>query len=75
MQASTLLFKLFGNKQGGILIYLGIISVSVILFSCAKEELASITTASVTNITCSTAASGGTITDEGSGKVFERGIC
>ena len=46
-----------------------------ILYSCEKEELPVLTTSPVTNITGSSATSGGTITDEGSGKIIERGIC
>lgn len=47
----------------------------VILHSCKKEIVPTLTTTAVTNITGTTATSGGTITDEGSGTVVERGIC
>ena len=47
----------------------------IFLHSCKKEVVPTLTTATVTNITGTTATSGGTITDEGSGTVVERGIC
>ncbi len=43
--------------------------------SCKKLEVPTIITSEVTNITGSSATSGGEITDEGSGTVVERGIC
>jgi uncharacterized protein (TIGR02145 family) len=45
------------------------------LHSCKKEEVPAVTTSEVTNITGTTATGGGTVTEEGSGKVFERGVC
>ena len=47
----------------------------VILHSCKKEEVPTLTTTDVTNITGATATSGGIVLDEGSGRVVERGIC
>ena len=47
----------------------------VILHSCKKEIVPTLTTTAVTNITGTKATSGGTISDEGSGTVVERGIC
>jgi uncharacterized protein (TIGR02145 family) len=46
-----------------------------LLYSCKKDKVPTVTTSEVTNIMASSATSGGTITDEGSGKVVERGIC
>jgi uncharacterized protein (TIGR02145 family) len=44
--------------------------------SCNKEgSIPIVTTLPITNITETTAMSGGTVTDEGSGTVIERGIC
>lgn len=45
------------------------------IVSCERKEVPSITTAEITSITGTSAKSGGTITDEGSGTVVERGIC
>jgi len=42
---------------------------------CKKKEIPILTTSEVTNITGTTAACGGTITDEGSGTVTVRGVC
>lgn len=47
---------------------------AVILNACKKHEVPTLTTAEVTNITGTSATSGGIITDEGSGTVVERGI-
>jgi uncharacterized protein (TIGR02145 family) len=52
-----------------------IILLTFLLHSCKKEEVPTLTTADVTNITESSATSGGTITKEGSGTIVERGIC
>lgn len=47
-----------------------------LIHSCKKqEELPVITTTAVSNITATTATSGGNITDEGSSTVTSRGIC
>lgn len=54
---------------------LALISMAIILHSCKKEEVPALITASVTNITGTTATGGGTITDEGSGMIVEKGIC
>lgn len=48
---------------------------SLCLASCERKEVPSITTAEITNISGTSAKGGGTITDEGSGTVVERGIC
>lgn len=42
---------------------------------CKKKEVPTLTTFEITNITRNSANCGGKITDEGSGTVFERGIC
>jgi uncharacterized protein (TIGR02145 family) len=46
-----------------------------LIHSCKKEKVPTLTTATVTNITGTTATGGGTITDEGSGTVIARGVC
>lgn len=46
-----------------------------ILYACSKHKVPTVITEEVTNITGTTATSGGTITDEGSGTVVERGVC
>jgi uncharacterized protein (TIGR02145 family) len=43
--------------------------------SCKKEEVPILNTSAITDITEIKAVSGGTITDEGSGPVLERGVC
>lgn len=43
--------------------------------SCKKQEVPIVVTSAVTNINITTAKCGGTITDEGSGTVTERGVC
>jgi hypothetical protein len=48
---------------------------SIILYSCKKEEVPTLTTSEISNVTGTTAESGGTITDEGSGRVIAKGIC
>lgn len=46
-----------------------------IINSCKKEEVPTLTTSEIAGITETKATSGGTITDEGSGTVLERGVC
>ncbi|MCX6253676.1 MAG: fibrobacter succinogenes major paralogous domain-containing protein [Bacteroidia bacterium] len=53
----------------------GVILFILIIHSCKKEVIPSLTTVPVTNITATTATSGGSITDEGSGTVIARGVC
>lgn len=47
----------------------------IIQISCKNEEVPSLTTSDVTNITASTAISGGNVISEGSGTIIERGVC
>jgi uncharacterized protein (TIGR02145 family) len=50
--------------------------ISTFLFhSCKKEKVPTLTTSAITNITGTTASSGGTITSEGNSTVTVRGIC
>jgi hypothetical protein len=55
-----------------VLLFLGLIP---ILHSCKKEELATLSTTSITNITATSASSGGIITSDGGAEVIERGAC
>ncbi|MCX6253224.1 MAG: hypothetical protein NTV31_01960 [Bacteroidia bacterium] len=54
---------------------LGCLIISCIFHSCKKDTLPTLTTSAITNITGTSATSGGTITDEGSGTVIFRGVC
>lgn len=47
----------------------------ILLPSCVKEEVPFITTSSISDITGTTAISGGIITNEGSSTVIARGVC
>ena len=49
--------------------------VILIFYSCIKDEKPTLTTTAVTNLTDTTATSGGTIVNEGSGTVIARGVC
>ena len=51
-----------------------IFSVLIINF-CKREEVPTLTTSAITNITGTSATSGGTIISEGSRKVVSRGVC
>ena len=56
--------------------YLSIIIIVVTaLTGCKKEKIPVISTTSVSNITATTATSGGNITDEGSSTIVTRGVC
>jgi len=48
---------------------------TAIFYSCKKEEVPTLTTSAILNITGTTATSGGTIVSEGSGTVIARGVC
>ena len=54
---------------------LAVILSIILIHSCKKEKVPSLTTNEVTNITGTSALSGGNITDEGSGSITARGIC
>jgi uncharacterized protein (TIGR02145 family) len=63
-------------------IYMKNIFVVVVLFliiqlinSCTRDEVPTLTTSEVTNLTGTSATTGGTIIDEGSGRVIVRGVC
>jgi hypothetical protein len=60
-------------KNSGLILL--IVSINL-LKACTKQEVPTLTTSEVTNITYSSATCGGTVTDEGSGgTVISRGIC
>ena len=42
---------------------------------CKKDQVPTVTTTEVSNIIATSATSGGTITDEGSGTIIVRGVC
>jgi uncharacterized protein (TIGR02145 family) len=54
---------------------LGFLLISIVFHSCKKEEVPTLTTSAIINITGTTASCGGTITDEGSGTVITKGVC
>jgi hypothetical protein len=47
----------------------------VISDSCKKDEVPIVTTSEITSVTATSAISGGTITDEGSGSIIACGVC
>jgi uncharacterized protein (TIGR02145 family) len=49
--------------------------VPFITSSCRKNEVPTLWTSEITNITIASATSGGIVTDKGSGTIVERGIC
>ena len=63
--------KRYYNIAGFILITLSIF----LIHSCKKEEVPTLTTSAITNITGTSATSGGTITSEGSKTIIARGVC
>lgn len=52
----------------------GVILLTLIIQSCKKEEIPNLTTISVTNITETSAHSGGNVTDDGKALVISRGL-
>jgi uncharacterized protein (TIGR02145 family) len=52
-----------------------VILVYILVHSCKKKEVPTLTTSDVSNIKASSATCGGAITDEGTGPVVERGVC
>lgn len=59
------------NPIGSLIILLLIIT----NFGCQKDKIPVLSTNVVTAITATSAISGGTITDEGSGTIITRGVC
>ncbi|MBN1182181.1 MAG: fibrobacter succinogenes major paralogous domain-containing protein [Bacteroidales bacterium] len=57
------------------LIVFGILILSGIIHSCTKEELPTLSTSGITNITATTATGGGFVTSDGGAAVIARGIC
>jgi len=53
----------------------GIILLIILIHSCKKEEIPTLTTAEITSITVASAKSGGVITYDGGAIVSERGVC
>ncbi len=52
-----------------------LLTLIIIVFGCKKEEVPTLTTTAISNITATTAASGGNITSEGTSTVVSRGVC
>ena len=57
------------------IIGLGFLIFSSLFLSCKKKEVPVVTTTIVSNITATTANSGGNVTDEGSSTVISSGVC
>jgi hypothetical protein len=49
--------------------------IMVLTITCTVDNMPTLSTAEVTSITSNSAITGGTITDEGSGEITERGVC
>ena len=62
------------NKSTSLLILFLALSV-LNLSSCKKEELPTVLTSSIANITATSASSGGVISSDGGAKVTSRGVC
>jgi len=69
--------KLNPMKNRKVLVGVVLLITLFVFHSCKKEkgEVPTLTTSDVTNITGTSATCGGTITDEGSGTIVERGVC
>jgi uncharacterized protein (TIGR02145 family) len=48
---------------------------SGLIFSCKKDTVPSLTTSEITNFRGTSASGGGTVIDEGSGRIIVRGVC
>jgi len=53
----------------------GLIILSIFIYSCNKEEIPTVTTAEITDITVTTAMGGGSVVFDGGAMVSERGVC
>lgn len=51
------------------------IILAIILHSCKKEELPTLSTSTITNITATSATGGGNITSDGNAGITSRGVC
>ena len=69
--------KLNPMKSHHVLVGVVLLITLFVFHSCKKEkgEVPTLTTSDITNITGTSATCGGTITNEGSGTVVERGVC
>jgi O6-methylguanine-DNA--protein-cysteine methyltransferase len=54
---------------------LGILILLTVITSCKKKEVPVVVTSEITEITGTTAKSGGAINDQGSGPIISRGVC
>jgi uncharacterized protein (TIGR02145 family) len=57
------------------LIGLGLLILSSILPSCKKDQIPTLSTFTITNITATSASSGGIITSDGGATIIEKGVC
>ena len=62
-------------KTSNTLLVISLLVLAIILSSCENKVVPTIETSSINNITTSSAISGGTITDEGTGTIVEKGVC
>jgi hypothetical protein len=58
-----------------IIVVVQFIMLTFFINSCKKEEVPTLTTAGVTNITGTSATCGGSITNQGSGAIISKGVC
>jgi uncharacterized protein (TIGR02145 family) len=71
----TLVNLILSMKNLVKLISLCLFIFAIILHSCKKEELPTLSTTSITNITATSASSGGDITSDGGADLIHRGVC
>ncbi len=62
-------------KKSILLIGLGYVVLSIVLHSCKKDDIPTLSTNAVTNITATSASSGGNITSDGGAEVIAKGVC
>jgi len=62
-------------KHFDMIISIGLIVTVLFLNSCNADKIPTVETSDITNITGTTAESGGTITDMGTGDIIARGVC
>jgi lysophospholipase L1-like esterase len=62
-------------KQSVIYISSGLIAISILLYSCNKDTIPTLSTSSIINITTTSATTGGNITFDGGEDLIARGVC
>ena len=63
------------KKNASLLVLISLVSLMVLVQGCKKATVPEVTTVAVSEVTLTTAVSGGSITSDGGEEISQKGVC